>query len=429
MGSSPETFGTRVSTASWTLARTSTRSAAELCPAVEDFSELGGAAEQRVAQTTMEVIHREFPYLPGAAELKAPAVREKLTAAVEEAVRSEQGSLEGLDASPDVDAIVDRVVERVAELTIDVPRIVVVPTGEVVVGYDAFELDTAEIRLQPVEDSIIVHGLVDHHRQRLDSGGGVTAVDRPEDYLVRRLAEYPDIAYDDTADLLYDLAGQMVAHLRAYLPDEEAVDNVLRHHDARLAEHIHAQMKEHRWERSSGYEAKVTRGFERLRPFGATVTAGATARPFRQPVDDKQKIRRLRFTGFRRCLYPEQRFDSDTERQFAILLEDEEEELKWFRPAQGQIGIHDSAGTPYTPDFVVETAEAKYLCETKRASEMNDPGVLDKARAATLWCEHATEHAKTYGGKPWRYLLIPENAVRREATLSGLVGWALGVGR
>lgn len=42
------------------------------------------------------------------------------------------------------------------------------------------------------------------------------------------------------------------------------------------------------------------------------------------------------------------------------------------------------------PDFFVEATEARYLCEPKRAGEMTDEVVQLKAKAATLWCQHAT---------------------------------------
>ena len=62
----------------------------------------------------------------------------------------------------------------------------------------------------------------------------------------------------------------------------------------------------------------------------------------------------------------------------------------------------------------------KFLCEPKRASEVSDEVVQSKADAAAVWCEHATVHAKTYGGKPWVYLLIPHDQISEQMSLSGL---------
>jgi type III restriction enzyme len=376
-------------------------------------------AEQAIAKATLEVV-KQFEYLPQSRDLRRPDVRAELVKAVTAVMAPVQQELDGVVETADVDAVVTKAVELFVEQTIDVPRIIVVPTGEVTTGFEDFALVVPAARLQPVAEAILVHGLVDNTRDRLVPGGGVVVERRPEDYLVAELIDQPDISYDDNADLLYKLAGEMVAYLRSYLSDDDGVDNVLRHHRKQLAQHIHAQMQAHRWERSTGYEGKVSKGFTQLRPIGCTSVVGAEARSFRAPVDDPQYIRGLRFTGFQRCLYPEQRFDSDTERRFAVLLEDEHEELKWFKPGKGQLNIYYSADHSYEPDFIVETETTKYLCEPKRATEMGDDVVQQKARAAATWCRYATEHAAEHDGKPWAYLLIPHTAISGTATLADL---------
>lgn len=226
--------------------------------------------------------------------------------------------------------------------------------------------------------------------------------DRPEDYLVRGLMDFDDISYDDHATLLYKLAGQVVQHLRSYLSSEDDVLNVLQAHQQALVNTIYAQMQEHYEETATSYEAHVSKGFRTLRPNNYTMPAGEQVRNFRTPVDEKQLIRGMLFGGFNRCLYAAQKFHSDTERRFAVILENDEDVVKWFKPARGDFQIHYSHESDYEPDFVVETRTARFLCEPKAASEMTDEIVLAKARAAALWCKHATE----IGGKPSQYLLI-----------------------
>ncbi len=127
------------------------------------------------------------------------------------------------------------------------------------------------------------------------------------------------------------------------------------------------------------------------------------------------------FTGFSRCLYPIQKFGSDPERRFAILLEDEKKDLKWFKPARDQFRIYYRGDQTYEPDFVVETDTDKLLCEPKRSSEMHDEDVQAKAKAAIEWCRHATDHEVANGGKPWSYALVPHDAITASASLAGLV--------
>jgi type III restriction enzyme len=183
---------------------------------------------------------------------------------------------------------------------------------------------------------------------------------------------------------------------------------------------IHGQMQEHYTETASSYEAMVTRGFTTLRPNNYSIPDGETPRNFRVPVDNKLAIRGMLFGGFSRCLYSVQRFQSDSERRFSVVLENDVEVLKWFKPGKGDFQIEYHHGESYEPDFIVETKTAKLICETKAANEMTDQTVQDKAEAAAVWCKHATEHGSEYGGKPWSYLLIPHDAITETKTLQGL---------
>ena len=50
-----------------------------------------------------------------------------------------------------------------------------------------------------------------------------------------------------------------------------------------------------------------------------------------------------------------------------------------------------------------------------------DPNVLAKKSAAVTWCENATKHEQSNGGKAWAYVLVPHTAILPSATLKGLV--------
>ena len=128
------------------------------------------------------------------------------------------------------------------------------------------------------------------------------------------------------------------------------------------------------------------------------------------------------FSGFDRCLYPLQKFDSDSERKLAVILD--REAIKWFRPAKGQFQIFYRSGgdhPEYQPDFVAETSEAVLMLEPKARKEMNDPTVLAKKEVALKWCANASAHAQSCGGKSWRYLLIPHDEIATNVTLNALV--------
>jgi type III restriction enzyme len=376
--------------------------------------------EQNIAIAALSAI-RQFERLPRSASLRAPETMDKLVEKVRLSIAPVQGELAGVVEQVNVAEVVAKTVELYVESTIDIPKIVVVPKGVVIIGFSDFDLDLKGVHLQPVAKDILIAHLNDHRHFRLVSGDGIVPEEKAEDYIVRGLIDFDDISYDDHADQLYKLAGQIVQHLRGYLKDEEEVKNVLQFHQSQLVNIVHAQMQEHYEERAAEYEAHVTKGFTTLRPNSYSILASEDVRDFRAPVEQKILIRSMLFGGFKRCLYPVQRFQSDPERRLAVILEnDENDVVKWFKPGKDAFRIYYRGDVPYEPDFVVETKQAKLICEVKAEKDMKSSEVLDKAEAAVKWCEYATEHEKQIGGKRWTYLLIPEDAIDEAKTLQGL---------
>jgi type III restriction enzyme len=375
--------------------------------------------EQEVARATLSVL-KQFERLARSNDLTKTENIQKIVERVQIAIAPAQGELPGVAAQVDVPDIVSRTIGFFIENSIDIPKIVVVPKGKVTAGYRDFDLDLKGVHLQPVAKDILIAHLHEQVRYRLISGDGVVPEARLEDYLVRGLVDFDDVSYDDHAEFLYKLAGQMVRHLQSYLGNEDDVRNVLQFHQAQLVGIIHSQMQEHYEEKATEYEATVTRGFTTLRPNSYSIPVGETYRDVRAPVDERLLIRGMLFGGFKRCLYPAQRFQSDTERRFALLLENDPDVVKWFKPGKDAFQIHYKGDSSYEPDFVVETKTAKLICETKMAKDISADDVKEKANAAVKWCEHATAHEKQNGGKPWSYLLIPHDAVTEPKTLQGL---------
>lgn len=378
--------------------------------------------EQTVAKATLTVI-KQFERLAQSGDLKKPENLQKLVEKVQLTVAPVQGELEGVTEKVNVADVVAKTVDLYVESTIDIPKIVVLPKGEVTAGYRDFALDLKGVHLQPVAKDILIAHLNDHARYRLVSGDGIVPEERLEDYLVRGLIDFDDVSYDEHADLLYALAGQMVKHLQSYLTSEEDVRNVLQYHQAQLVNIIHSQMQDHYEEKAADYEANVTKGFTTLRPSSYSIPVGEEPRDFRTPIEDKLMIRGMLFGGFSKCLYPAQRFHSDTERRFSVLLENDADVMKWFKPDKEAIRIYykgEGGDVPYEPDFIVETKAAKLICETKAAKDVKTAVVQEKAKAAVNWCEHATAHERQVGGKSWAYLLIPHDAVTEAKTIQGL---------
>jgi type III restriction enzyme len=380
--------------------------------------------EQQVAKIAWDVIRKlenQPQTLPDISHLKKPEIQAAIVKAVEEQRQPAQQEIEGVLEKPDISAVVAKTVEQVTAQTINIPRILVVPRGEVKSGFKPFTLELESLRYPAVSEDLWIQHLRTHQLEVLSLGRGTQEESRLEDYVVSGLIDFDDICYDDHADLLYDLAGQTVRHFESYLSEEDT-RKVLRCYQQDIARFIHSQMQAHYWEDAAGYESVVSKGYTELKESAYTYNVGEPPLDYRVSPSDKSNMAKYLFNGFTRCLYPVQKFDSEAERKLAVILDRDAD--KWIKPAKGQFQIFYRVGADhpeYQPDFVAETAEAIFMLEPKASNKMEEPIVLAKTDAAVQWCANASEHARSNGGKPWRYLLIPHDEIAENITLEALV--------
>jgi type III restriction enzyme len=382
--------------------------------------------EQKVAQIAYEVIRKmenQPQTLPTVEHLKKPEIQAAIVKTVEEQYRPAQLELEGIGEKPDIAAVVAKTSELVTQQMIGIPCIQVVPKGEVKSGFKPFTLKLDTLKYPAVSEELWIQHLRTNQLEVVSLGHGSNDEARLEDYVVNGLVEFNDISYDDHADLLYDLAAQTVRHFQTYLTEDDT-RKVLRCYQRDIARFIHAQMQEHYWvDDAAGYEVKVSKGFTELKQSAYTYSVQEPPADYRAAPADKSNMAKYLFGGFQRCLYPVQKFDSDAERKLAVILE--RDAIKWFKPAKGQFQIFYRQGADqpeYQPDFVAETADTIYVLEPKASNQLDDPIVLAKKDSAVKWCANASDHAATYGGKPWRYVLIPHDEIADNITLAGLAG-------
>jgi type III restriction enzyme len=66
----------------------------------------------------------------------------------------------------------------------------------------------------------------------------------------------------------------------------------------------------------------------------------------------------------------------------------------------------------YSPDFLVRTATAVYLVETKAHNQVFNLNVQRKLKAAVAWCERINALSAEQGASvPWHYVLLAEDVV------------------
>lgn len=291
--------------------------------------------ELQAARVVMDVIGKyevKRDLVPTIHALLDPVVQSAILAEVTERLKPAQGELlVGADDGTltlDLSSVVFKTTEIVVEQTIDIPRIAVVPTGEVTTGFHPFKLGTLP-NFQPGQREIVGQELRTNNQFTMSREAGIRE-QRFEDYIVKKLIDFDDIDYFTQAELLYDLAGQAVAHYQAQNYSENELHEVFDTYGAELARLIRAEMMAHFWEEATEYEVQVSRGFTELKPCNYTAIAGQTAHHYRETLTELGKIKQMLFGGFSRCLYPLQKFDSDTERRFAVILE--RDSLKWSSP-------------------------------------------------------------------------------------------------
>jgi len=380
--------------------------------------------DQRVAQITYAVLRKlenQPGLVPTASHLANPKVQEAVRKEVASQYPAAQLELEGITTKPDIAAIVAKTTELMIQQTIDIPRILVVPKGTVQSGFSPFTLKLDTLNYPSVSEELWAKHLRTDQIDVISMGKGGIKESRLEDYIVSGLVDFDDVSYDAHADLLYDLAAQVVKRLRSYLPDEHETRKVLSCYQRDIARFVHVQMQEHYWEKATGYEVKISKGFSELRQSAYTASAVEPVLDFRQPPADKSNMAKYLFGGFSRCLFPVQKFQSDPERKLAIILD--REALKWFKPAKGQFQIYYKSASDhleYQPDFVAETAVGIFMLEPKAKNELTDGIVVAKKQAAETWCSQASDYAKGHSGKPWKYLLIPHDVIAENVTLDWL---------
>lgn len=347
-------------------------------------------------------------------ELKREEIKQIVVEKVRQKIQSTpQQIMFADDMIREVTAAYDEVVEEFTVTTIEIPRISIQQSDEVVSGFKDFDLDTKNLNYQPVSEEILRRTL---RAQENDTdsifGKGRIIIDSPEKIIVNELINYAEVDYDVQADLLFKLAGQAIEKFKSYL-DEDNLMNVVQYHKKEIGNYIYSQLMEHFYCEAPSYEKPIVKPFSKIEEHNFSKYTKDAVHDYRDTISPTSAIPTKVFSGFRKACHNLYKFDSKTEKDFAVILEQRDNGvLRWLRPAQNQFSIYWNHNSKrYCPDFVVETADAIYMVETKKEGDIETTDVQEKAEAALQYCKYATEFTTQNEGKHWKYILIPHNAV------------------
>ena len=356
-------------------------------------------------------------------ELTSSEIKEIAVEKIKRKIYSDpQQSLFAKETIAEVEKAYDSVVSDFADNIIEIPRIIIQQSNDVLSGFRDFDLETENLNYQPVSEEILVKKLREQENST-DTiiGKGRIIPDSLENIIVNELINSPEIDYDSQSDLLFKLAGQAVEKFRTYLVEDD-VTNVTQYHKKEIGNYIYSQMMDHFYYETPGFVKTTVRPFTKIEEHNFSKYTKDNIYHYTETIIPTNSIPAKVFSGFKKACHNLYKFGSKTEKDFAWILEDDKSVLKWLRPAEKQFHIYwNHNSRRYHPDFVVETDSAIYLVETKKEKDVDSSDVQEKARAAVQYCAHATEFTTRNGGKPWKYILIPHNAVKINMSVDNLV--------
>ena len=363
----------------------------------------------------------KIPEIKKVEDFAKPEAKAKVIEQIKETFNQGQGNLFAEDIVKEAETIYETVVSNYKKQIIEIPRMDLVQ-GDAVAYFEDFDLDISGFQFKALEDEIIRISLANQgeiETLRATSSGNYG---NPIENIIIQLLNFSDVDYDDNAELLHKLAKQAYSAIEASNSDEKDMKKAVFQFKKTIVDRIYLQMKNHFKIEYTNYEKPNVLPFTKIESHNFSALASNGFKDYRDTITPVSLVPKYVFTGFEKACHFEYKFDSNTEKELAFVLENDSTVVKWLRPASNQFRIYwDNNSKRYEPDFVVETKDAIYMIEPKSKDKMQDSDVLQKAEAAKIYCEYATEYNLENGGKPWHYLLIPHDEINKSVSLSYLI--------
>jgi type III restriction enzyme len=395
----------------------------------EKVNTISNEAQKQQAQNSLDAkkaiisVLPDFSSLPEVRrveDLNKEEVKRKVIRQVEENLSKGQLNIFAAQIVAEATEVYEKLVTEYKNNIIEIPRMDLVQ-GETRAEFKSFDLDVSGFNFQALEQEIIRMGLKDKLVETIKAKSS-GSLGNPIKLIIAELIDYPEIDYDDNAELLYHLASQAFEAVKATNPNENELNQTIFQFKAAIAEKIYQQMKQHFVLHSADYIAPRVFPFVRIEQWNFTSMVNGGYKDYRDIITPVSSIPKYVFRGFEKACHFEYKFDSKAEQDLSFVLENDTAVIKWLRPAPNQFRIYwDNNSKRYEPDFIVETADSIYMIEVKRADQTEEETVLAKKVAAERYCSYATEFTSANGGKPWKYLILPHNEVSRTVNMAYLI--------
>ena len=297
---------------------------------------------------------------------------------------------------------------------ISVPKILVQTTSEV--KFNRFEVKRTIQDFEIATAKIERFDAINQHLLTVVDAQALEVEDARNTLACMLLDSISELSYDD-ADFIIDVVEQYLSQIPG---DEEEKKKIVRRYAGLIVKDIKEQIYTHMDRKTQDIHI-VQKDLIVFRKFVKNVKKNGQVR-YDKPFTDRSNIKKYLFTGYKKSYYPANAFDSDTERQFSVILEEDPDVIRWIKPPLNQLGLFWKAGQQYTPDFLVETTTGKYMVEVKALNEVNNEEVVSKAREGIRWCTFASTADPDH--KTWEYRLISDDNIHPGNTCKYTLGTA-----
>ena len=345
-------------------------------------------------------------------DLLKPAIKKEVLQRIEKVLSTGQQNLFKDKIMQEAVMEYGNVLTSYREQVIEIPRIDLVQDA-ISTWFEDFDLDTTiGFDLRVLKEEIQIHDLHSQKKTRIGVHHGAQFRDKPVNLVISELINFPEVDYDQCAALLHKLAMQALNKLSEQLGNDSELPTLVRQSKKLIASRIWEQMRKHFRRSSPNYSQPSILPFTEIVPWSFSALTLNGFKDYRATIIPTSHVPRFVFIGFTKACHPQYKFDSKSEKDFAQILEQDKEVIKWMRPADKQFRIYYANNArQHHPDFVVETNDTIYLAEVKAKDEINTPEVQDKKQAAEMYCRYASEYTTANGGKLWKYILVPHDVV------------------
>lgn len=297
---------------------------------------------------------------------------------------------------------------------ISVPKILVQTTSEV--KFNRFEVKRTIQDFEIATAKIERFDAINQHLLTVVDAQALEVEDARNTLACMLLDSISELSYDD-ADFIIDVVEQYLSQITG---DEEEKKKIVRRYAGLIVNDIKKQIYTHMDRKTQDIHI-VQKDLIVFRKFVKNVKKNGQVR-YDKPFTDRSNIKKYLFTGYKKSYYPANAFDSNTERQFSVILEEDPDVIRWIKPPLNQLGLFWKAGQQYNPDFLVEMATGKYMVEVKALNEVNNEEVVSKAREGIRWCTFASTADPDH--KTWEYRLISDDNIHPGNTCKYTLGTA-----